>query len=190
MCIRDRDRLKPVPFNVKFRDTQNEVKDLAEKLVQEEGSGILNWMLRGLEEYMEIGLAVPEEAKQKAQELRDEQDFLGRFLDERTARTDANGEMVMVSRLYDTFKMHSDATGEGRGWTRTKFNAEMRAKAVSYTHLFASRLPRCTMPTASPHERFNCGLAMSHWRQLCVIWQMRSWGARRPARRSMVASLK
>ena len=36
--------------------------------------------------------------------------------------------MVMVSRLYDTFKMHSDATGEGRGWTRTKFNAEMRAK--------------------------------------------------------------
>jgi putative DNA primase/helicase len=122
------DRLKPVPFNVKFRDTQSEIKDLAEKLVQEEGSGILNWMLRGLEEYMEIGLAVPEEAKQKAQELRDEQDFLGRFLDERTARTDANGEMVMVSRLYDTFKVHADATGEGRGWTRTKFNAEMRAK--------------------------------------------------------------
>ena len=122
------DRLKPVPFNVKFRDTENEVKDLAEKLVQEEGSGILNWMLRGLEEYMDIGLAVPEEAKQKAQELRDEQDFLGRFLDERTARTEANGEMVMVSRLYDTFKAHSDATGEGRGWTRTKFNTEMRAK--------------------------------------------------------------
>ena len=122
------DRLKPVPFNVKFRDTQSEIKDLAEKLVQEEGSGILNWMLRGLEEYMEIGLAVPEEAKQKAQELRDEQDFLGRFLDERTARTDANGEMVMVSRLYDTFKTHADTTGEGRGWTRTKFNAEMRAK--------------------------------------------------------------
>jgi putative DNA primase/helicase len=122
------DRLKPVPFNVKFRDTQSEIRDLAEKLVQEEGSGILNWMLRGLEEYMEIGLAVPEEAKQKAQELRDEQDFLGRFLDERTARTDANGEMVMVSRLYDTFKAHADATGEGRGWTRTKFNAEMRAK--------------------------------------------------------------
>ena len=122
------DRLKPVPFNVKFRDTQSEIKDLAEKLVQEEGSGILNWMLRGLEEYMEIGLAVPEEAKQKAQELRDEQDFLGRFLEERSARTDANGEMVLVSKLYDTFKMHSDATGEGRGWTRTKFNAEMRSK--------------------------------------------------------------
>ncbi|MGO9862303.1 MAG: phage/plasmid primase, P4 family [Terriglobales bacterium] len=122
------DRLKPVPFNVKFRDTRSEIKDLAEKLVQEEGSGILNWMLRGLEEYMDIGLSVPEEAKQKAQELRDEQDFLGRFLEERTARTDANGEMVLVSRLYDTFKMHSDATGEGRGWTRTKFNAEMRAK--------------------------------------------------------------
>ena len=107
------DRLKPVPFNVKFRDTQSEIKDLAEKLVQEEGSGILNWMLRGLEEYMEIGLAVPEEAKQKAQELRDEQDFLGRFLDERTARTDANGEMVMVSRLYDTFKAHCRRHGRG-----------------------------------------------------------------------------
>jgi putative DNA primase/helicase len=122
------DRLKPVPFNVKFRDTQSEIKDLAEKLVEEEGSGILNWMLRGLEEYAEIGLAVPKEAKQKAQALRDEQDFLGRFLEERTAKTDANGEMVLVSKLYETFKTHSDATGEGRGWSRTKFNAEMRTK--------------------------------------------------------------
>lgn len=122
------DRLKPIPFDVKFRGTEGEVKDLAEKLVQEEGSGILNWMLRGLEEYMEMGLAVPEEAKQKAQELRDEQDFLGRFLEERTAKTDAYGEMVLVSKLYDTFKMHADTTGEGRGWTRQKFNAEMRAK--------------------------------------------------------------
>jgi P4 family phage/plasmid primase-like protien len=122
------DRLKPVPFNVKFRDTQSEIKDLAEKLVEEEGSGILNWMLRGLEEYAEIGLAVPEEAKQKAQALRDEQDFLGRFLEERTAKTDANGEMVLVSKLYEAFQTHADITGEGRGWTRTKFNAEMRTK--------------------------------------------------------------
>ena len=108
------DRLKPVPFNVKFRDTQSEIKDLAEKLVQEEGSGILNWMLRGLEEYMDIGLAVPEEAKQKAQELRDEQDFLGRFLDERTARTDANGEMVMVQQavrhLQGALRRHGRGT--------------------------------------------------------------------------------
>jgi len=122
------DRLKPVPFNVKFRDTQSEIKDLAEKLVEEEGSGILNWMLRGLEEYAEVGLAVPEEAKQKAQELRDEQDFLSRFLEERTTKTDANGEMVLVSKLYEAFQTHADITGEGRGWTRTKFNAEMRAK--------------------------------------------------------------
>jgi phage/plasmid-associated DNA primase len=122
------DRLKPVPFNVKFRDTQSEIKDLAEKLVEEEGSGILNWMLRGLDEYAEVGLAVPEEAKQKAQELRDEQDFLSRFLEERTTKTDANGEMVLVSKLYEAFQTHADITGEGRGWTRTKFNAEMRAK--------------------------------------------------------------
>jgi len=122
------DRLKPIPFDVKFRGTEGEVRDLAEKLVQEEGSGILNWMLRGLEEYMEIGLAVPEEAKQKAEELRDDQDFLGRFLEERTCTTDVNGEMVLVSRLYETFKMHADITGEGRGWSRQKFNAEMRAK--------------------------------------------------------------
>jgi putative DNA primase/helicase len=122
------DRLKPIPFDVKFRGPEGEVKDLAEKLVEEEGSGILNWMIRGLEQYTEIGLAVPEEARQKTQELRDEQDFLGRFLEERTAKTDAYGEMVLVSKLYDTFKMHADTTGEGRGWTRQKFNAEMRAK--------------------------------------------------------------
>ena len=108
------DRLKPVPFNVKFRDTQYEIKDLAEKLVQEEGSGILNWMLRGLEEYMEIGLAVPEEAKQKAQEFRDEQDFLGRFLEERTGedgcqRRDGAGEQA-VRHVQDARRHHGGGT--------------------------------------------------------------------------------
>jgi putative DNA primase/helicase len=122
------DRLKPIPFNVKFRDTNAEVKNLAEKLLQEEGSGILNWMLRGLEEFTEIGLAVPDEAKLKAQELRDEQDFLSRFLEERISKTDDNSEMVLVSKFYEVFKTHADITGEGKGWTRQKLNAEMRAK--------------------------------------------------------------
>ncbi|MFZ0862054.1 MAG: phage/plasmid primase, P4 family [Candidatus Sulfotelmatobacter sp.] len=122
------DRLKPIPFNVRFRDTKEEVKDLSAKLIEEEGSGILNWALRGLEEYMEIGLAVPEEAKQCAEELREEQDFLGRFLEERTAKTYDNAEMVKTSKLYETFRSHADITGEGRGWTRQRFNAEMRSK--------------------------------------------------------------
>jgi len=122
------DRLKPVPFDQKFRGTDGEVKDLAEKLLAEEASGILNWMLRGLEEYMEIGLAVPDEAKARAQELRDEQDFLGRFLEENTTKTYDNAEMILVSKLYEVFKTHADITGEGHGWSRTKFNAEMRTK--------------------------------------------------------------
>jgi P4 family phage/plasmid primase-like protien len=122
------DRLKPIPFNVRFRDTKEEVKDLSAKLIEEEGSGILNWALRGLEEYMEIGLAVPKEAKQCAEELREEQDFLGRFLEERTAKTYDNAEMVKTSTLYETFRWHADITGEGRGWTRQGFNAEMRSK--------------------------------------------------------------
>jgi len=117
-----------VPFNRKFRGTDGEVKDLAEKLLVEEASGILNWMIRGLEEYWEIGLAVPEEAKAKAQELREEQDFLGRFLDERMEKTENPAEMVLVSKLYETFQRHAETTGEGKYWTRQKFNSEMRAK--------------------------------------------------------------
>jgi hypothetical protein len=41
------DRLKVIPFDVRFRGQSDEIQNLAEKLVAEEGSGILNWMLEG-----------------------------------------------------------------------------------------------------------------------------------------------
>ena len=56
---------------------------------------------------------MPEEAKAKAQELREEQDFLGRFLDERMEKTENPAEMVLVSKLYETFQRHAETTGEG-----------------------------------------------------------------------------
>ncbi len=65
------DRAKPIPFEVKFRNTEKEIKDYADILVAEEGSGILNWMIAGLKQYREKGLAHPEDVTLAAEEWRD-----------------------------------------------------------------------------------------------------------------------
>lgn len=45
-----------------------------------EASGILNWLIRGLEDWMEIGLATPESVLASTAEYREDSDALGRFI--------------------------------------------------------------------------------------------------------------
>lgn len=45
-----------------------------------EASGILNWLIRGLEDWMEVGLATPESVLASTAEYREDSDALGRFI--------------------------------------------------------------------------------------------------------------
>ena len=73
-------RIVLIPFDQQIPDNQRD-SHLLNKLKQE-GSGILNWMLKGLVDYLTHGLAIPKEVLSANDVYRDEQDLLGQWLSE------------------------------------------------------------------------------------------------------------
>ena len=122
------DRLKPVPFTVRFRDTAEEIKDLAEKLVAEEASGILNWFLDGYRDWKANGLKEPDEVKMAAEQLRDAEDWLGRFLEEHVEKTDDQHEFASNEKMFQRVDKWAWDTKEVKNLTMKKFAAEMKKR--------------------------------------------------------------
>lgn len=71
-------RIKLIPFDVQIPDHEQD-PDLPEKL-KEEATGILTWMVQGCKAWQAEGLRDPEEVRTATAYYRDEQDFLGPFL--------------------------------------------------------------------------------------------------------------
>jgi len=123
------DRAKPIPFEVKFRNTEKEIKNYADILLAEEGSGILNWMLTGLEQYRETGLAHPEDVTQKADEWRDRDDWLARFIEDAGLEpTDDKQKFVTKHDLWLAFSRWADQTKQATGVDDKAFTQAMRRK--------------------------------------------------------------
>jgi len=122
------DRAKPIPFNVKFRNTERQIKDYHEILVREEGSGILNWCLAGYGAWKQSGLQHPDDVAVAAAEWRDRDDYLQRFLDERVIKTSEQAEFVSKTVLFERFSCWSDVVKEGRGMNDKRFSEAMRRK--------------------------------------------------------------
>jgi P4 family phage/plasmid primase-like protien len=72
-------RILMIPFKV-FIEPKDRTPNLSRKLFEEEGSGILKWMIQGCLEWQRGGLKPPEEVRQAVQEYRNEQDSIGVFL--------------------------------------------------------------------------------------------------------------
>jgi putative DNA primase/helicase len=122
-------RLRLVPFTVYIADEKKDEK-LPAKLVAE-SSGILNWALHGLADYLRHGLMEPEGVIEATAEYREAEDWLTRFLDEHTERK--AGGYVQARRLYVQYcdwaketkeqvrpeRRFADAMQE-KGWVPTK----------------------------------------------------------------------
>jgi putative DNA primase/helicase len=65
-------RLDLIPFDA-FIPPERRVRDYADILYRQEGSGILNWALEGLAAYMEMGLAPPKRVTDATTEYREEE---------------------------------------------------------------------------------------------------------------------
>jgi putative DNA primase/helicase len=74
-------RVKMIPFSVVIPAAERDIH-LSEKLLKE-GSGIMNWMLDGLREYQQIGLAEPEEVRIATADYRENEDTLADFFKDR-----------------------------------------------------------------------------------------------------------
>ena len=123
------DRAKPIPFEVKFRNTEKEIKDYADILLAEEGSGVLNWMIAGLSQYREKGLAHPEDVTQAAEEWRDRDDWLARFIEDVGLEpTEDRQKFVTKHDLWLAFSRWSEQTKQARGVDEKGFTQAMRRK--------------------------------------------------------------
>ncbi|WP_017612097.1 phage/plasmid primase, P4 family [Nocardiopsis salina] len=74
-------RLRLIPFT-RTVPTERRVENLARILVEEEGPGILAWIIEGARQYFTDGLADPDAVKAATEKYASEEDHVGRFLEE------------------------------------------------------------------------------------------------------------
>jgi putative DNA primase/helicase len=95
-------RVLLVPFDVQIPIDKVD-KQLSDKLWAER-SGILNWLIAGLTQYLEMGgLSPPEEVRAATQEYRDESDLIGSFVRAALEITRDELDQVEAGRLYGVF---------------------------------------------------------------------------------------
>jgi P4 family phage/plasmid primase-like protien len=96
-------RLNEVPARgLVGRDVQL-IKDYGEVLYHEEASGILNWALEGLIDWRQTGLAKPKSVQDAIDEHRDEEDFVGQFVDECLVPTDDPAYYLPATAVYEEY---------------------------------------------------------------------------------------
>jgi|HubBroStandDraft_1064217.scaffolds.fasta_scaffold01348_2 putative DNA primase/helicase len=119
-------RVKRVPWD--YTVTPEElIEDFSDKLKQE-APGILNWALRGLAAYIEMGkMAYPQKILDATNQYREEMDIIGRFVKERcTLRPDAT---AVGSEMYRSYASWCQENGFYATNSR-KFYAEFRKRYV------------------------------------------------------------
>jgi len=122
------DRAKPIPFNVKFRGREGEIKNYAEILLKEEGSGILNWCLAGIAAWRQDGLNHPEDVAHAADAWRERDDWLQRFIDEHLEPTDDPEQYAIRSKVFERFTEWADVNKEARSVNNKNFMEAVRRK--------------------------------------------------------------
>lgn len=104
-------RMHRIMCNAKIGAGQR-VRDYGTLLYQEEASGILNWAIEGLRDYVAIGgLGPPDQIRADVEEYRDEEDPIGQFVDECCEVTGDARDEISVAALYAAFTMWCYTSG-------------------------------------------------------------------------------
>jgi putative DNA primase/helicase len=110
-------RLKCIPFRVDVRKKTTVEPGLDKRLVREEGTGILRWLMEGYQDYRKHGFCEPAAVMTATNDYRCEEDEIGRFVAERCYLT-ANG----ISTAEEIFKLYQQWGGKKN---HTQFGREM-----------------------------------------------------------------
>lgn len=120
-------RVKLIEFNKHF-DEKTQDKRLKDKLQTERNkSGILNWMLTGLQAYREKETAPPECIIQASREYAQMQDKTGNFI--RDCLEESTGNNLKMSDVYGAYREWCKEGGFGYDSKRT-FKQELISKSV------------------------------------------------------------
>ena len=103
-------RLMIVPFNVQIPKAERDPLIVQRMLA--EAPGILNWLIEGARAYLELGLAPPSEVSQATDELRQDADPYGKFLDDSCIVTGDLADSISSRELTLCFQFWQMRRGE------------------------------------------------------------------------------
>ncbi len=120
-------RIRFVPWPVTISDKEKRPMDDVMRELWSERSGVLNWLLAGLMDYLDGGLKTPQEVIDATAAYREEQDPVGAFIadcvkDDPHSSSDASARV-----LYDAFAAWCWHNGV-RAWKEKAFAAAMMQK--------------------------------------------------------------
>jgi len=122
------DRIKLIPFAVTI--PEEERKPIHEMMgrFQDEGSGILTWMVKGCLEWLRRGLQTPEEVKSATKQYRSDMDILGEFLDDCCDL--GEGVTTPCKDVYLRFKNWGEAEGlrEREVWSKSTLTRRLKER--------------------------------------------------------------
>lgn len=110
-------RVLLVPFDVQIPSAERDEK-LGEKLWAER-SGILNWLIEGLESFLEGGLQEPQQVLDATQEYRADSDPIGTFLADACLVSGNPDDFLLARDVIQGFNLWLDLRGEGMWGDRT-----------------------------------------------------------------------
>lgn len=106
-------RLKLVPFEETIPVGERIPKNELDAILFAEASGVLNWMVAGLIDYLENGLAEPDMVRLATAEFREESDPFGTFLEDACVVTGDAADVLPARDLVQAFNFWRFQRGEG-----------------------------------------------------------------------------
>jgi putative DNA primase/helicase len=119
-------RVKIVPFKITVPE-EKRVPELANKLLEDEGPGILRWAVLGCQAWLMSRLAEPEAVKSAVAEYRTDEDIVQSFLDE--CCTQEASAQVARKELFAEYTRWNKENGL-RQLTTTKFARELHRLGI------------------------------------------------------------
>jgi putative DNA primase/helicase len=121
-------RLLLVNWSVQIPEGERD-HDLLAKIVGEEASGVLNWLVEGCIEYLEEGLNPPKEVRQWVEDFRRDSDEIGDFLTESTEVTGDPEDFIKGRDLVEAVQFWQRDKGGTPYLARTIENKLKQQKA-------------------------------------------------------------
>lgn len=117
-------RVKLVHFAEQIPEGERLPKAEMDAKLAAEASGILNWMIEGALNYLEGGLMEPASVRNATQELREESDPVGAFLEDACVVTGEEFDRIGSSELVHSFQYWLGLRGEAH-WRQRKAQDEL-----------------------------------------------------------------
>ena len=141
-----RRRLHLVPFDVTIPEARRDGA-LQERLLRDEGPGILAWMLQGCAEWRRTGLMPPERVRAAASDYFDQEDVVGQWIDECCAVGPACSSPAKA--LFASWSAWAIAAGHAVGSTKS-LGAALRDRGFNDGKIAGARAWFGIAPKAAP----------------------------------------